>query len=99
MKKQDINYIQKLAEFKAHGVDSEYSESLNDETYLWVDFDGGCFVEDLIVLAAARLHEYQKDMPCRENAVALTKLEEAIHWLESRKISRETRGVLGTRES
>ena len=99
MKKQDINYTQKLAEFKAYGVDSEYSESLNDETYLWVDFDGGCFVEDLIVLAAARLNEYQKDMPCRENAVALTKLEEAIHWLESRKISRETRGVLGPRES
>lgn len=99
MKKQDINYVQKLAEFKAYGVDSEYSESLNDETYLWVDFDGGCFVEDLIVLAAARLHEYQEDMPCRENAVALTKLEEAIHWLESRKISRETRGVRGTRES
>ena len=33
---------------------------------------------------------------CRENACALTHLEEALHWLHSRTRSREQQGVEGT---
>ncbi|MEM9263940.1 MAG: hypothetical protein AAGA46_00275 [Cyanobacteria bacterium P01_F01_bin.13] len=32
---------------------------------------------------------------CRENALALTKLEEAMHWLEARAKDRAKRGVEG----
>ena len=35
---------------------------------------------------------------CRENALALTKLEEAMHWLHHRTRGRMARGVEGTHE-
>jgi len=35
---------------------------------------------------------------CRENALALTKIEEAMHWLNHRTAERQARGVEGTSE-
>lgn len=60
----------------------------------------GAFVEDVIAAALGRLRFYQvcQDgaFACRENALAITKLEEALHWLDSRRRDREERGVRGT---
>ena len=57
----------------------------------------GCFMEDLIAIAIDRLEGFQSgDFPCRENALALTKLEEALHWLNHRTNDRQNRGVEGT---
>lgn len=57
----------------------------------------GAFVEGVIEAAADRLRYYQASkFACRENALALTKLEEALHWLEHRTAVREARGVEGT---
>ena len=36
---------------------------------------------------------------CRENALAITKLEEALHWLAHRTADRERRGVEGTHQA
>ena len=59
----------------------------------------GAFVEDVIAIAVGRLKFYQGTMfVCRENALAITKLEEALHWLDHRTKDRETRGVEGTHE-
>jgi len=59
----------------------------------------GAFVDDLIEAARQRLEFYQKasggKFSCRENAIAITKLEEALHWLYSRRMEREERGVQG----
>ena len=44
----------------------------------------GAFVETVIAAAAQRIEHYQQHFPCRENALALTKLEEALHWLDAR---------------
>lgn len=59
----------------------------------------GAFVEDVIEAARQRLEFYQtaadRKFACRENALAITKLEEALHWLTSRRLERETRGVQG----
>ena len=33
---------------------------------------------------------------CRENAIQITKLEEALHWTKARADARAKRGVLGT---
>ena len=59
----------------------------------------GAFVEDVIEAARQRLEFYQKasggKFACRENALAITKLEEALHWLTARRIERESRGVQG----
>ena len=35
---------------------------------------------------------------CRENALALTKMEEALHWMRARAEDRQNRGVLGKNE-
>jgi hypothetical protein len=57
----------------------------------------GCFQEDLIAICIDRLRSFQAgDFACRENALALTKLEEALHWLNHRTRDRQHRGVEGT---
>lgn len=53
--------------------------------------------EDLIAMVICRLEHFQKsEYSCRENAVAITKLEEALLWLRKRTMGREQRGVEGT---
>lgn len=53
--------------------------------------------EALIAIVIDRLRSFQAGpYACRENALALTKLEEAQHWLHSRTLARMRRGVEGT---
>jgi len=60
----------------------------------------GAFVEDVIDACAKRIRFYQETkggiFACRQNALALTKLEEALHWLDDRTKEREERLVEGT---
>lgn len=57
----------------------------------------GVMNEDLIAMVIARLNGFQNsDFRCRENAVAITKLEETLMWLRKRTADREARGVEGT---
>ena len=59
----------------------------------------GCCNEDLIVMCIRRLEGFQSsEFKCRENAMAITKLEEALLWLRKRTMGRENRGVEGTHE-
>ena len=53
--------------------------------------------EALIAILIDRLQGFQSGKyACRENALALTKLEEAAHWLAHRTRARMARGVEGT---
>lgn len=53
--------------------------------------------EDLIAMVISRLEHFQdSDFRCRENAVAITKLQESLMWLRKRTMDREARGVEGT---
>lgn len=57
----------------------------------------GLTQEALLAIVIDRLQAFQKGpYSCRENALALTKLEEAKLWLFSRTMERMTRGVEGT---
>ena len=57
----------------------------------------GVMNEDLIAMVICRLESFnQSDFRCRENSMAITKLEEALLWLRKRTIGRENRGVEGT---
>lgn len=57
----------------------------------------GAFVEGVIAAAIDRIQYYQASrFKCRENALAITKLEEALHWMEHRTRDREARDVEGT---
>lgn len=55
--------------------------------------------EALLAIVIDRLRGFQSGpFSCRENALAITKLEEAMHWLHARTHSRSLRGVEGKRE-
>ena len=56
----------------------------------------GCQVDTVIETAKLIIEGLNKKFPCRENAVAITKLDEALMWLERRKKDREKRGVEGS---
>lgn len=56
----------------------------------------GCQVNTIIEAAKIILEGLNKQFPCRENSLAITKLEEALMWLDKRRIDREARGVEGT---
>lgn len=59
----------------------------------------GCHHEDLLAIVIHRLTFFQEgDYRCRENAIVITKLEEAMHWLNHRNSARQKRGVEGTSE-
>ena len=56
----------------------------------------GITQETLIAIAMHRLRSFQAGpFACRENAIALTKLEEAMHWLHARTRARIARQVEG----
>lgn len=59
----------------------------------------GLTQEVLLAIVSDRLRSFQAgQFACRENALALTKIEEAQHWLYSRTLSRMQRGVEGTHQ-
>ena len=85
----------------------DYTIKIDDKEVLHVKFQSGgtattdkngVFIEDLLIVAYAKLDGYNKKLPSRENSLALTKIEEALQWLTSRKVAREVRGVYGTEE-
>lgn len=60
----------------------------------------GAFVIDVIQIAIDRINFYNDSkFRCRENSLAVTKLEEAIHWLESRRTRRAQEGILGSHDT
>lgn len=57
----------------------------------------GLTQEVLLAIVADRLRAFQAGrFACRENALALTKIEEAMQWLHARTRARMVRGVEGT---
>lgn len=47
----------------------------------------GVFVEDLLEISVDRLLQHQDtEYRCRENAIAITKIEEALLWLNKRTL-------------
>mgnify|MGYP001617179358 CR=1 FL=1 len=60
----------------------------------------GAFVEDVILAALQRLQFYNKGkFSCRQNSLAITHLEEALHWTQDRHEDRERRAVQGMHEA
>lgn len=80
-----------------HGTPAEYSTVLFQNGPIQEVGVNGITQEVLIAICIDRLRSFQAGpYACRENALALTKLEEAQHWLHHRTRVREARGVEGT---
>lgn len=55
--------------------------------------------EAMLAIVEDRLKGFQSGgFACRENAIALTKIQEAMHWLHHRTRDRMSRGVEGTNQ-
>lgn len=55
----------------------------------------GCQVDEMIHAAKLIVDGLNKKFPCRQNSLAITKLEEALFWLNDRRNDRTKRGVEG----
>lgn len=56
----------------------------------------GCQNEDILEIILHRLQALQKLQPCRENALAITNIEQGLLWLKRRTELRDAQGVEGT---
>lgn len=89
-------------EISGFGTDEAFS---GDDKRLIILFQNGTIPENgvngvtqeaLLAIVIDRLRSFQAGkFACRENALAVTKLEEAMHWLQHRTRSRIDRGVEG----
>lgn len=103
----DAIEIYVLDEPGAGGANHRYQISTpNSRTACEISFQNGPIKEagvngisneSLLAVVIDRLKCFQSDKyACRENALALTKMEEAMHWLHHRTRERLARGVEGT---
>lgn len=51
--------------------------------------------EELLAILIDRMQFLNAAFPCRENSIAITKLDEALLWLNKRTADRKARGVEG----
>lgn len=58
----------------------------------------GCQIDDVIRFARQFIDYHNRKFPCRENSLVITKLDEALLWLEERTRNRGLRGVEGTNQ-
>lgn len=79
--------------------DGPRGQATNPDGSPTLEDPNGAFVEDVIWAALQRLEYFQDSKyRCRENALAITKLEEALFILKDRQLSRSWRGVEGKHE-
>ena len=85
-----------------HGLDPERDEARTDIKFQKGPRNeegsiGGVLDVDLLEIVRDRLKCFQSgEFATRENACALTHIEEALMWMNKRKEDRAERGVLGT---
>lgn len=85
------------AEGEEIGLDNPYAKVNFQKGPIKENGVNGCHNEDLIAIVLDRLQCLnQGDFKCRENSIAITKLEEAMMWLNKRTADRASRGVEGT---
>lgn len=84
------------AESEEIGLDNPYAKVKFQKGPIKENGVNGCHNEDLIAIVLDRLECLnQGDFRCRENFIAITKLEEALMWLNKRTLDRRSRGVEG----
>lgn len=59
----------------------------------------GTTIEDLLEVSIDRLNFLNSKFGCRENSIAITKMQEALMWLNERTRERTERGVEGKHEA
>lgn len=102
----DLIEIEVMDEPGAGGANHEYELRVPNGSTTRISFQNGPIAENgvngltqeaLLAIVVDRLRAFQRgQFSCRENALALTKIEEAQHWLHHRTRERMERSVEGT---
>lgn len=58
-------------------------------------YENGTTLEEMLRVSIERLQDLNCKFSCRENSLAITKMEEALMWLNKRTANRMARGVEG----
>lgn len=61
--------------------------------------ENGTTLEEILRVSIERLKDLNNRFGCRENSLAITKMEEALMWLNKRTEDRVARGVEGKHEA
>lgn len=72
-----------------------HKEHTGDEDRPMMTVSDGTTNEEVLAMLIDRMKYLHSRMPCRENSLVITKLEESLMWLEKRTKDRLNRGVLG----
>lgn len=104
---QTIQFIQK-AQGKAINLDESRPHGINAQSGRWEYLDTGEVIprqldtvndgttnEELLAVLIDRLQYLNGKFPCRQNSIAITKLQEAVFWLNDRTAERKAAGVEG----
>ena len=59
----------------------------------------GCQARDMLEYCLRLIQSFNAKFPCRENAITITRLEEALMWQDARTKDRERRKVEGKNEA
>ena len=85
MSKYDLN------DFKSPTAQTVHFYEMNEDGTV----HNGTTLEEMLRVSILRLNDLNQKFPCRENSLAITKMEEALHWLNHRTADRVARGVEG----
>jgi hypothetical protein len=102
---QELGQMQELFEEAELSLIPDVQINFEDPKYVVIKFQEGTVeevgvngvqIEDIIDILVERLQGFQNGgFPCRENALAITHLQEAQNWLYRRTMERKKQGVEG----
>ena len=93
-----LNYIQIENAEDVKGIAPIVSFTIQSDPIGEVGVNG-CQALDMLKYTKCLFQSLNDVFPCRENALTITKIEEAIHWQEARTRNRTKRGVEGKNEA
>lgn len=73
-------------------------EPIHPDSLLLDMVHDGTTNEEVLAVLIHRITSLNEMRPCRENSIVITKLQEALMWLNERTRDRTARNVDGTRE-
>lgn len=102
MKVLILGHRYELANFEQKDEPGQVIQFIEKIPALQPEFEGqlvtqndGTTNEEVLEMLIDRVSYLQSKFPCRENAICITKMQEALMWLEKRTADRKKRQVEG----
>lgn len=92
------NHQYELENFEKKDQQGQIIQFIEKESFgtdALMTINDGTTNEEVLRMMIDRMNGLQAKFPCRENEIVITKLQEALMWLEERTKGRVVRGVEG----